>query len=129
MAIKFDSHLLWLKPYTDAIADLVDISRLKEVKLSTYSRKKLPAYHGWCERSGNNKSYRILVRTSEKSPKRWPMTPVCQEQVLSTYAHECSHLSVFADYVVERFALEAQIYLRFAEVLKARGYEQVLNKI
>lgn len=29
--IKFHKHLLWLKPYTEAVSHLVNIDRLKEV--------------------------------------------------------------------------------------------------
>ena len=59
--IKYDKYLIWLRPYTEAVADLVPLSRLKQVKLGLYSSKKPPSYHGFCERLANNKTYRIIV--------------------------------------------------------------------
>lgn len=126
--IKFHKHLLWLKPYTEAVSHLVNIDRLKEVKLTLYSTNKPPSYHGFCERLGNNKDYRIIVRTYDIDKRRWPMSPLCQEHVLCTYAHELTHLAIFEDNVIERFVLETEIYAVFGQVLKARGYEQDLNK-
>lgn len=126
--LKFDKHLLWLRPYTEAIADLVDITKLREVKLSLYRGDRPPSLHGSCEQV-SKRHYKIIVRTYDKSDKRWPMCKTSQEQLLINYAHECSHLKIFEDYVAERFLLEAQIYLRFAEILKTRGYEQDVNKL
>jgi hypothetical protein len=126
--IKYDKHLIWLRPYTEAVADLVPIERLKSVKLRLYSNDKPPSYHGICERLNNYKSYNIIVRTYEKSDKRWPMSPTSQEMLLCNYAHEITHLLIFEDCVEERFLLETKVYSRFGEVLMARGYEQKLNK-
>lgn len=128
MPIKFDKYLLWLKPFTEAIADLVPIERLKEVKLGLYRSDKPPSYHGLCERLGNNKSYRIIVRTYTKNDRRWPMSPIDEEQLLINYAHEASHLKIFVDSDIDRFVLETKIYERFGQVLKQRGYEQKLNQ-
>lgn len=127
--IKFSKHLVWLKPYTEACADLIDLRRLKSVKLSLYKSDTPPSYHGICERLADNKSYKIIVRTYDKSDKRWPMCPTSQEMILSNYAHELSHVAIFEDCVEDRFVLETKIYAKFGEVLKARGYEQTLNKI
>ena len=127
--IKYGKHLLWLKPYSEACADLVDLTRLKSVKLTLYKLDTPPSYHGTCERLANNKAYKIIVRTYDRSDKRWPMCPVSQEMILSNYAHELSHIAIFEDYVEDRMLLEAKIYMRFAEVLKARGYEQKLNQV
>jgi len=126
---KFSKHLLWLRAYTEACADLVDLSRLKSVKLSLYRSDTPPSYHGTCERLANNKSYKIIVRTYDKSTRRWPMCALSQEQILSNYSHELSHIKIFEDNSVDRFILETKIYSRFGEILKARGYEQTLNKI
>jgi len=126
---KYDKYLLWLKPYTEACADLVDLHRLKRVKLTLYKIDTPPSYHGICERLADNKSYRIIVRTYDKSERRWPMTPTCEEQILSNYSHELSHIAIFEDSNIDRFILETKIYSRFGEVLKARGYEQKLNQI
>lgn len=126
--IKYDKHLIWLRPYTEAVADLIPIERLKNVKLTLYSPDVPPSYHGTCERLNNNKSYNIVVRTYEKSDKRWPMSPTSQEMLLCNYAHELTHLLIFEDCVEPRFLLETKIYARFGEVLSARGYEQKLNK-
>lgn len=126
--IKYDKHLIWLRPYTEAVADLVPIERLKNVKISLYSGEKPPSYHGICERLNNNKYYNIIVRTYDKSDKRWPMSPTSQEMLLCNYAHELTHLLIFEDCVEHRFLLETKIYARFGEILLARGYEQKLNK-
>lgn len=126
--IKYDKFLLWLKPYTEAVEHLVPIERLKQVKLTLYSSDRPPAYHGTCERLGNNKSYRIVVRTYDVDARRWPMSPLCQEQLLCNYAHELTHLLIYKDSVVNRFVLETQIYAVFGEVLASRGYEQNLNR-
>lgn len=127
--IKYDKYLVWLRAYTDAVVDLVPVERLTEVKLGLYSADKPPSYHGFCERLANNKNYRIVVRTYTKNERRWPMAPIDQEQLLANYAHEISHLKIFEDCNVDRFVLETQIYARFGEVLKTRGYEQDLNKV
>lgn len=126
--VKYDKYLTWLKPYTEAVSDLVPIERLCEVKLGLYSTTKPPSYHGICERLSNNKNYRIIVRTYDKSDRQWPMSPTCQEMLLINYAHELSHIAIFEDCVEERFLLETQIYARFGEILIARGYEQHLNR-
>jgi len=126
--VKYSKYLIWLRPYTESIADLVPIKRLMEVKLGLYSSTKPPSYHGFCERLLNNKNYRIIVRTYSKSERRWPMSPTDQEMLLINYAHELSHLKIFEDCVTERFLLETQIYARFGEVLTQRGYEQELNR-
>lgn len=126
--IKYDKHLVWLRPYVEACVDLVDLRRLKSVKLTLYKPDTPPSYHGICERLGNNKSYNIIVRTYDKNDRRWPMSPICQEQILSNFSHELSHLKVFEDSNIDRFILETKIYSRFGEVLKARGYEQDLNQ-
>ena len=127
--IKYDKHLLWLRPYTEACSDLVDLTRLKSVKLSLYKSDIPPSYHGICERLANNKAYRIIVRTYDRSDKRWPMCPISQEQLLSNYSHELSHIKIFEDNNIDRFILETKIYARFGEVLQARGYEQKLNQV
>ena len=125
--IKYNKYLIWLRPYTDAVKDLVPTERLKEVKLTLF-RKQMPNYHAICARLNNNKDYEIIVRCRKVSDRNFPMSYVDQETILSSYAHELTHLKIFEDGIEERFVLETEIYKRFGEVLMARGYEHKLNK-
>lgn len=88
----------------------------------------MPSYHAICERLNNKKDYKIIVRCRDVSDRNFPMSYHDQEMIMSTYAHEITHLKIFEDGIEERFQLETKVYQRFGEVLMARGYEYKLNK-
>ena len=127
MKLKLKQEAKWLTPYLEAVADLVDLTKLKEIRFSTY-RDSFPSFHGLIETT-NGKTYKITIRTYEGPDKRLPMTKLDQETVLSHLAHELAHLENWNDYEVRRFIIETKIYLRFGKVLKKLGYEKDRNKV
>jgi hypothetical protein len=121
------SEVKWLLPYLEAVTDLTNLDKLKEIRFSTY-RKGFPSYHGLIETATFKKDYIITVRVYAPLNRTKPITKLNQETVLCNLAHELAHLTHWNDYTVERFLLETEIYAVFGRKLAELGYEIDRNK-
>lgn len=130
--LKLKLDLKWLQPYLEAVEHLIRMDKISEIRLIKYGTA-LPSYHGLIEKVSNNRKYRITLRVYDNAQDRFPISPLDQENILNTLAHELAHVGPnedwLDDYTVERFVLETKIYRIFGSVLKKLNYEKERNKV
>lgn len=130
--LKLKLELKWLQPYLEAVEHLIRMDKISEIRLIKYGTA-LPSYHGLIEKVSNNRKYRITLRVYDNAQDRFPISPLDQENILNTLAHELAHVGNkddwLDDYTVERFVLETKIYRIFGSVLKKINYEKERNKV
>lgn len=132
MKIKLKLELKWLTPYLESVQDMVRMDKVNEIRLIKYTNA-LPSYHGLIEKVSANRKYRITLRAYSLAENRFPISPLDQEVILNTLAHELAHVGPnndwLDDYTVERFVLETEIYKKFGLILQQIGYERERNRI
>lgn len=116
-------ELVWLAPYLFAIDDLIPLSKISNIKYYT-NRKNCKSHHkAIIHRSGNNKSFSIILRTDKKQGKRSRPFRYEQEDLLFNLAHEISHIAHW-EHDEAHFLLMSRIFKRFAHVLTEIGFER-----
>ena len=125
--MKLPKELLFLENYLKAVQDIVPLERILSIKLYKY-RECFPEHFALIERQGNNKSFKIILRVYQPAKNRKMLDPLDQYAVLNHLAHELSHILIWEEDEPERVYLEAKIFMRFARLLRRRGYEQTRTK-
>ncbi len=121
MAIKYSKNVLWLKPYVDAVKNVVNLDKICSIKGYRVALDKKPVCDGRTTKWEGKRKKVITIRIWEKDETKHLRSRY--EAILETLAHELAHIDIvpFGCHSPEHFKLKSRIALRFASVLKKEG--------
>ena len=122
--IKYQTDVLWLKPFVDSTKDLIPLKQLQTVSGFKVTLGKLEQSDGNCLKCG--RYYDITLRTWQQvfsddkecgHPYAFKHKRVWLSTLLTALAHELAHLRHW-DHDIKHFELQSKILRRFVRVLK-----------
>jgi hypothetical protein len=121
MDIKYSKNVLWLKPYVDAVKNIVNLDKICSVKGYRVALDKNPVCDGRTTKWQGRRKKAITIRIWEKEDDKHLRSRY--EAILETLAHELAHIDTtpFGCHSPEHFKLKSRIALRFATVMKKEG--------
>lgn len=120
--------LYWLAPYLEAVQDDIPFKNIKLIDYyKTRAHQQKQNHLAITHLLGNNKTYKIYIRTSLPKEKRIPLDYDTQEDVLWFVAHELAHV-VHWEHGPEHFHCMTKLFSKFGDVLINIGFEKDRNK-
>lgn len=118
---SLDKRLLWIQPYLKAVANDINLSKLKAIK-GYYVINKIPSQDGQTIRTKNK--YVITIKLNRTNINE----PNFLYEFLHTLAHELAHLKYWS-HCGKHMELTAKLFCKFAIVVKNQGIQNTYKRI
>lgn len=119
--IRFSKNVLWLRPYVDACKDIVDLTKIRNIKGYRVSLDKNPTCDAKTIKWHGERKKTITIRIWESDGEKHLRARY--EFILEGLCHELAHIEIepFKGHTPEHYKMKCRIALRFAAVLKREG--------
>ncbi len=131
MRIKISKNLKWIYPYLLSVQDLIDLSKIKEIKGFKIPPNRNELIDGQTIKIPPARKYTITLRThmqlyqsskTYKSFLKYKRMYLCE--FLDTLAHEICH-TVEWDHTTKHLDLQLKVMKRFNKVLKKQKIKDI----
>jgi len=90
---QLPKDLIWLKPYLEAVAHIIPLEKVQSIRYYKSRKHHKKEHHkAITYKSGNNKSFSIILRTKLPLDERLLLRYYDQEDVMFYLAHELAHV-------------------------------------
>jgi hypothetical protein len=121
MEIKYSKNVLWLKPFVDAVKNLVTLDKIRNIKGYRVALDKDPMCDARTTKWYGKRKKTITIRIWESDGEKHLRARY--EFILESLCHELAHIDIepFEGHTPEHYKMKCRIALRFANVLKKEG--------
>jgi hypothetical protein len=123
MEITYSKNVLWLRPYVEAVKDIVDLTKIRTIRGYKVPLTRNPTCDGITTKFYRKKGHLISIRIWEKDGEKH--LRAIYEHIVDTLAHELAHIGEvpYGSHSPDHYKMKCRIALRFATVMKKEGIE------